>query len=97
MGTRPWCFLSWLEMIEFGLPFVGAPSAHQFFRQIVNVVGTSHALDRLAVKLGSMASASPCRPSLQSVPVSTVSFQRVRSTKYAPQQPVATIAGATVQ
>jgi len=33
MGIRPWCFFSCLEVIEFGLPLIEAPSADsQFFR-----------------------------------------------------------------
>jgi hypothetical protein len=33
MRVRPWCFFSWLEVIEFGLPLVETPSAYaQFFR-----------------------------------------------------------------
>jgi len=77
MGTRPWCFFSWLEVIEFGLPLVEAPPAYtQFFRQIANVVGTSHALDSHALKLPRVSLPLHLAVlSLQSVPIPTVSFQ----------------------
>jgi hypothetical protein len=33
MGIRPWCSLSWLEVIELGLPLIEASSADsQLFR-----------------------------------------------------------------
>jgi len=33
MRARPWCFFSWLEVIELGLPLIETPSAYsQFFR-----------------------------------------------------------------
>jgi|SRR5215469_16729847 len=77
MGTRPWCFFSWLEVIEFGLPVVETPPAYtQFFRQIANVVGTSHALDSHALKLPRVSLPLHLAVlSLQSVPIPTVSFQ----------------------
>jgi hypothetical protein len=47
-----WCLFSRLQVIEFGLPLVEAPSAYtQFFRQIANVVATSHPLDSHPLKL----------------------------------------------